>query len=56
MYMIIKITTCPKCLKKTLIVTFTDSSVSKKCTYEKCDFKEIMLVKDYKEQLKKSKV
>lgn len=42
--MMVRIVTCPKCLKKTLIVTATNSSVSKKCS--ECDFKHSMLLGD----------
>lgn len=44
--MIVKIVTCPKCLKKTLIVTATNSSVSKNCS--SCEYSESRLLSDYK--------
>ena len=44
--MIVKIITCPKCLKKTLIVVATNSFVTKKCS--ECNFRETMLLSDYK--------
>ena len=44
--MIVKIITCPKCLKKTLIVVATNSSVTKKCS--ECNFRETMLLSEYK--------
>lgn len=46
--MIIKIITCPKCLKKTLVVVATNSSVIKKCS--ECNFRETMLLSDYKKK------
>ena len=46
--MIIKIITCPKCLKKTLVVVATNSSVIKKCS--ECNFRETMSLSDYKKK------
>lgn len=44
--MIVRIVTCPKCLNKTLIVTATNSSISKSCSA--CNFSESSLLSDYK--------
>lgn len=44
--MIVKIITCPKCLKKTLILTATNSVITKKCS--ECNFKESMLLSEVK--------
>ena len=49
--MIVKIVTCPKCLNKTLLITATNSSVSKKCSHPDCDFKESMLLHDLKRKV-----
>ena len=46
--MIVKIITCPKCLKKTLIIVATNSSITKKCS--ECDFRESMLLSDCKKK------
>lgn len=46
--MMIKIVTCPKCRKKTLILTATNSAISKKCT--ECNFNDTMLLSDLKQK------
>lgn len=51
--MIVRIITCPKCLNKTLLVTVTDSSISKKCSYSKCDFRESLLLDEFKKNKQK---
>lgn len=44
--MIVKIVTCPRCFRKTLIITATNSSVTKKCS--ECDYNEVKLLNEFK--------
>lgn len=46
--MLIKIVTCPKCLKRTLIIVATTSTISKKCS--SCSFSDTMLISDYRKE------
>ena len=52
--MLVKIITCPKCLKRTLIIVATSSTVTKKCS--ECDFVETMLIADYRKQKEKKQL
>lgn len=48
--MIVKIVKCPKCLQPTLIITATNSNLTKECSNPKCDFAESNLLSDYKKK------
>lgn len=48
--MIVKIVKCPKCLQSTLIITATNSNVTKECSNLKCDFVESNLLSYYKKK------
>lgn len=51
--MLIKIVTCPKCLKRTLIIVGTGSTINKKCSC--CNFSETMLIADYRKEKESKK-